>query len=87
MIARADVADDKLAGFCCRRVVAVMRSFSDAASMRRRRGGRQGQRGEVARKRYAQQESGDQTLHAGSDVLAAYQFRDADSKNEVGRLG
>jgi hypothetical protein len=86
MIARAYVTDDKLAGFCCRRVVAVMGGFSDTAGMRGR-GGRDGQRGEVARERYEQQESGDETLHAASDVLAAYQFRDADGKNRVARHG
>jgi hypothetical protein len=51
MIARADAADDKLAGFCYSRVVAVMSGFSDTAGVRRC-GGRHGQRGEVARERY-----------------------------------
>jgi hypothetical protein len=64
----------------------VMRGFSHTACMRGR-GGRHGQRGEIAREREAQKKSGDETLHAGSDVLAAYQVRDADGKNEVAQLG
>lgn len=64
VVAGTGVADDKLIGFRHRRVVAVMRGFSDAAGMRRRRGSCHGERREVTRKCDEQQESGDQSVHA-----------------------
>jgi len=75
LMATAGAADDELTRFRRRRVVAAMNSFAQAAGVRgSSRIGCQGDRGEVSREREEQKESGDQTRHAGPEIIGAYQL-------------
>lgn len=59
--------------------MAAMNCLADTACMERRGGCRQGQRGAVSHESHEQEEFGDQSMHAGSEMLEAYQLTDAES--------
>jgi hypothetical protein len=63
VITTAGIANEKLGGIPVGWFVAVMRSFTDAAGMRRRDSYRQRERNNVSREREEQQQSGGQAMH------------------------
>jgi hypothetical protein len=63
VITTAGIANTKLGGIPVGWFVAVMRSFTDAAGMRRGGRYRQRERNKISREREEQQQSGGQALH------------------------
>jgi hypothetical protein len=79
-VAAIGAANYGLSVFCSQRILAVMNSLAEAASMGRSRG-RERQWHKISHEREKQQQSGGQAAHAGLTMLEAYQLMDDESKN------